>query len=504
MRNETASACWERLNGVKQPLMRRIERYASLTIPKICLPDGFNSESTDQTHDFQSIGAQAVNHVTNKLMLALFGPTRPFFKVQPTTEAKKEFAAQGVDELSISPALANMERAAVQELDARAQRPKLYTAVRHLVITGNVLLCLHKDELRIMGMKYFCVKRTAMGKVHTLVIKECVKYDELDTAVQVATAGRYQPDSEVHHYRHLTLDANGDMLLTQWINSEQLPKQFNGKWPVDECPYKVLTWDLADESDYATGLVEEYAGDFESLSALAEGVVDGAILSMEFRWLVNPTGSTRADDLNRSKNGDALAGLPADIAPTQGGNPQAVDFARALLKDFEQRVARGFLLNSAVTRDAERVTAEEIRITAMELETAFGGVYSTLAAGVQRPIATWLLDLAGYGLKNSKFAVVIVTGLDALSRNGDLENLRLALGDLAQMTSLPPQVQDRIDFPKIVGFIGQGRGVDLAGFLISEEDYEAKMKQRQIDAIQAQSAIEGGKAGAQAAAQPGA
>lgn len=503
MINETASQCWERLAADKRPLMIRAERYAALTIPKICLPDGFTPESTDQAHDFQSIGAQAVNHVTNKLVLAMFAPSRPFFKAQLDKKTKARMAEKGIDEVTVSPILAKIERDAIAELDGRAQRPRIYTTIRHLVVTGNVLLCLEDDELRVMGLRYYCIKRTARGKLHTAVIREKVKFDELEAEVQDACAGRHQPDSEVEHFRLLKRDRNGDITMTQWVNQNQLPKKFNGKWPEKDCPYRFLTWDLADESNYGTGLVEEYVGDFESLSALSEGVVDGAILGMEFRWLVDPTGITSAADLNKSKNGDALPGKPEDIAPAQGGNPAAVAQAREALKDFERRVSRGFLLNSAVTRDAERVTAEEIRITAMELETSFGGVYSTLAANIQKPVALWLLSAIDLDIEGTGVTVTIITGLDALSRNGDLENLRLALQDLGQVAMLPTQLLRMIDMKKIAGFIGQGRGVDLLSFLLSQDQMKAQEDSDAQSRVAEESATAAGTEQAKAAAQQG-
>jgi hypothetical protein len=39
----SASACWTDLDSVKQPLLQRCENYASLTIPKLCLPQGFEA-----------------------------------------------------------------------------------------------------------------------------------------------------------------------------------------------------------------------------------------------------------------------------------------------------------------------------------------------------------------------------------------------------------------------------------------------------------------------------
>ena len=45
MRYKTASDIWSELDGIKRPLMTRVERYASLTIPKVCLPEGWQAES---------------------------------------------------------------------------------------------------------------------------------------------------------------------------------------------------------------------------------------------------------------------------------------------------------------------------------------------------------------------------------------------------------------------------------------------------------------------------
>jgi hypothetical protein len=484
MNYESAPACWSRLDAIKRPLLLRCQRYASLTIPKICLPEGFSPESVDQTHDFQSVGAQAVNHVTNKIMLAMFAPSRPFMALGLDEKSMKAAAQQGIKDEDVAPVLAGIERKAVKKLDDLNQRPKLYAGIRHLVVTGNVLLELKKDSIRTYGLKFYCVKRTQDGKPHTIIIREKVKFDELDATVQEALGPRYHDHDEVEHYRHICRQANGDMVMTQWINGDQLPKKFNGKWPEADCPFLPLTWDLADESDYGTGLVEEYAGDFEALSVLAEATVDGAVLGAEYRWLVNPTGMTSAEDLNNSKNGDAINGTKDDISPTQGGNPAAVQEARLTSEVYEKRIARGFLMNSAVTRNAERVTAEEIRITAQELETSFGGVYSTLAASIQLPVGRWLLTTIDVNIKGARLTVTIVTGLDALSRNGDLENFKLAMQDYMAFATLPPQLVRTFNSRRIAGYIGAGRGVDLLSFLNTPEE------QAQIDKADAAAAAQ--------------
>jgi hypothetical protein len=465
------------------------------------LPEGFNPEDTDQTHDYQAIGAQAVNNVLNKLMLAMFAPSRPFFKGDVGEKTETQAQNAGIDKLDIRSILSSIERKAVAKLDELGQRPKLYQTLGNLVVTGNSLLIAEKEQLRVMGLRYWCVKRTITGKMHTLIIKESVKFDELEPAVREA-AGMYgptDPDSLVDFYKMICLSENGkNYEMTQWVGAAKLPTEFDGRWPTDKCPYHALAWNLADESDYGTGLVEEYAADLEAASILSEGMVNGGVLGAEFRWLVDPAGMTSADDVNKSKNGDALAGREKDITPTQGGNPEAIAQIANVLDRYERRIGRAFLMGSAVTRDAERVTAEEVRLTANELEMSYGGVYSQLSTTLQLPIAWWLLAMVDKSALKADLKLTVITGLGALSRNGDLENLRLALQDLAELSNVPPLLQERINWDAITKYVGQGRGVEMNDFLLSDE----QVKANRAAAAQAEVATQTGIAAGQAAVQP--
>jgi hypothetical protein len=231
--------------------------------------------------------------------------------------------------------------------------------------------------------------------------------------------------------------------------------------------------------------------------------VDGGVLGTEYRWMVNPNGQTSIDDLNNSENGDALPGLPSDVAPTQGGNPQAIATAEKILDRYERRIARGFLMGSSVIRDAERVTTEEVRLTANELETAYGGVYSTLASSVQVPVAHWLFDTIDLKIKEADLDVTIVTGLDALSRNGDLDNFRLAMGDMASVSTVPPNLAARVKWEEVGSFIGQGRNIDLNRFLMTDDEF-AKVQEASAQArVREQAAAQAGVATANQQAQQG-
>ena len=499
--NESASQCWHRLDGLKEPLMTRVERYAALTIPKVCLPRGFNVESMDQTHDYQSLGAQAVNHVVNKLMVAMFAPSRPFFRVAEGKKTRESAAQAGISETAISDILASMEREGSRMLDKLAQRPKLYQALRHLVITGNALMILDPKLIRVMGLRYFNVKRTHDGKIHTLVIREQMCFNELDEKVQSLWDTKYKPTDMVSHYRYIRRQRGG-YVMSQWVDEQRLPKEFDARWSEDKFPYRVLAWDLADESDYGTGLVEEYAGDFEALSVLAESIVTGGVVGTEFRWVANPNGITSIEDFRNSVNGDTIPGNAKDINAISPPVAEGVKIAQAVSSGYEQRISRGFLLGSAVTRDAERVTAEEIRLTAMELESSFGGVYSALAPSMQEPVATWMLANADTPVTGSDLSIVIVTGLDALSRNGDLENLKLGIATLGGLINVPEPLQMRIKWQELSDFIGQAVGIDLKRFIMTDEEFSQVQQAMQAQQAAAAAAEAGGVAQAEAAAQP--
>lgn len=498
---DTAAGIWSQLHNRRNGLLRKCERYSELTVRKVCRQDGYDDVGDDQSHDWQSLGAQAVNHVVSKLMIAMFAPSKPFFRVAPGEKTSESAKKANMTETDLGEVLAKMERDGSLTLDSKGQRPKLYQVCRHLVVTGNVLLVLDQDNLRVMGLKYYVVKRNHLGEVHTAVIREDIQFDELDQDIQDQLGKWYKADAKVAHYR-LIKKVRNEYTMTQWIEERQLPKEYSKRWTAEKLPYRFLTWDLGDEADYGTGLVEDYAGDFEALSHLSEAMVTGGVVGTEFRWVISPNGMTSIDDFRNSLNGDTMAGAAKDVAAIAPPVAEGVKTAMSVADVYMQRISRGFLLASAVTRNAERVTAEEVRMTAMELESSFGGVYSALAPSIQKPIALWMLDMADYKIAGTDLKLVIITGLDALSRNGDLENFKIGLSTMASLMQAPEGLVARIKWTEVGKFVGQAVGVDMNRFIMTDEEF-GKMQQAVMAQQQAQEVgTAGGVAQAEAAAQP--
>jgi len=108
---------------------------------------------------------------------------------------------------------------------------------------------------------------------------------------------------------------------------------------------------------------------------------------------VNPNGTTKKRTLADSPNGGIADGNAQDVSVLQLEKFNDFRIAQETASQITERLSFAFLLNSAVQRNAERVTAEEIRFMAQELEAALGGVYSTLSQEFQLPLVEILLKI---------------------------------------------------------------------------------------------------------------
>lgn len=489
--NRTGAHEWSRLEGKASMVIRRAEDAARWTLPALFLEEGASTDRGDGGRIWQSIGAQLVNHLSTRLMLALFAPSRPFIRLDPKEEAKDEAEALGITEDELRQELSLAERKVVKTLDKLALRPKLFELMKHLIVVGNVVSISDRDAetVRVLSLRYWRVKRDVLGRVHTLVIKERVLRDELPPELQYiggstpvgAEAGFV--DYFVVVKRDYGSRKQKTMRVTEWVNHEQVPASalsYQDSYDEDECPFRVHTWALSDEADYGTSLVMEYEGDFAGMTTVSAAQVVAGVLASEFRWLVNPAAGARVEDFTESENGDFINGAKdaVTLVNAAGEVAQAMQAQAAMVKEYVNRLGRAFIFMSAVTRDAERVTAEEIRMLANELETGLGGGYSRLAVDVQRPLAIFLLAVNRMAIRGKDIDLTVVTGLDALSRHGDLENLKGWLGDIMQLQGAGDAVTEPLQLRAIYLDLASPRGIDASKYLKSEDQIKQDRDER--------------------------
>ncbi len=498
--SKTAHSEFTRLDGLRAALRTRFEKYAAYTHPRLFLPNGLDELTTEMAHDYQSVGAMASNHITNRLMLTMFAPSRPFMRMALDADAMAEVTSVlGIEEEQVDSLLAAGERKASRELDSiEGARALLFDVLLNLVVLGNFLLYAPKgDELVGYNARDYVIRRTARGGIQQLIVRENVLFDELEPEAQAAytaAKGTATPDAKVCVY-HWIQRVGKKLVETTWINEVKLTgKGYDGLYELDDCPWLPLVWNLRPRGHYGTGLVEDFAGDFASLSMMSKAEVEAAILASEFRWLLKPGAATQPREFEESENGAVLAGEDGDLTLVSHGGQTDLRTIREIADTYVRRIGQGFLLGTAITRDAERVTAEEIRQQAVELETGLGGVYTRLASSLQRKIAVWLLHRIDFKLGKTKVQLSIVTGLDALSRNGDLAALRGALTDLAQLQTLTQSpFAAELNWRAILQDVFHGNGCDAQKYLATPEQKQAATAEAQ--------AQEAASMGAEAAAR---
>jgi len=86
-------------------------------------------------------------------------------------------------------------------------------------------------------------------------------------------------------------------------------------------------------------------------------------------------------------------------------------------------------------------------------------VYSRWSIDWQKKAARLALTYVGVELGD----VVdprIITGMDSLSRDGELENFRALMQDLSMTQAIPEDVRIVFKMPEVVGYLAKQRGID--------------------------------------------
>jgi hypothetical protein len=471
---------YSQLEGERDTFLERGREAARLTIPTL-LPDEGHSSSSIYSTPYQGIGARGVNNLASKLLLALLPPNSPFFRLTIDDFDLQQIA--GDNRGQVEEGLARIERAAMQEIEGKAIRVPVFEALKLLIVTGNALVYMpKKGGMKVYRPDRYVVKRDAMGNVLEIITKETVSPMMLPEEVQAMLPQSETPVKSLDLYTKL-MKTNRGFDVFQEVAGIEVPNS-KGTYKDDTNPFIPLRFIRIDGEDYGRGYVEEYIGDLRSLESLTRAIVQGSAASSKVLFLVRPNGTTKSTDLTKAPNGAFLNGDANDVSTLQV--QKAADFRVALetMRMINDRMAAAFLLNSSVQRAAERVTAEEVRFMAQELETALGGVYSILSQEFQLPLINLLLNSLQKQNKMPKMPKdsvkpTVVTGIEALGRGQDLNKLATFLQYLqplgAEVIASEMNINDYIDR------LGASLGIDTSGLIKSQEQkMQEQMAQQQM------------------------
>ena len=498
LKKNQISQIWTAMDGEKGDLVKRCEQYARWTIRGV-FPEEY-TEGQELMASYVIIGPRLVNNLGNKVVEAMFPHTRPFFSVNLSMEVQKKIRQEAGDEALAQVASDARKEArwvedyAMSKMNLVKYRPIAVDLAQQLIVTGNALKRRMPNGRNVVySVRDFGIRRDITGEPRECVVRDQVTYDELPADVQTAIKNERPAlakpvtgnASPVHKADKLWLYTRFYKEGNRWISEQECEGYYiNGSktgYSQRDVPIIALTWSLPRGFNYGRGLVEEHAVVFHNLDQTGEALFDIFQISADIKFVVNPSSLLDVVELNNSKRGSYHAGNPDDVGALSNDKVKELQVLATAVERMERELSLVFLMGAGAVRDAERVTAYEVQMNALELETAFGGLYSRLALEWQQIEAEYLvgqLKIASLD-KKDLFDITITTGMENLSREGALQNFRAAIMDLQLLEGVPEDIRRGINPIKVAAFLFGQRGVKFEEFLFSQEELQSQQQNEQ-------------------------
>ena len=487
---------YNRLVTNRSAFLRTAVDCSALTLPYLIKED--NKAKADHTKlitPWQSVGAKAVVTLAAKLMLALLPPQTTFFKLQVRDDKLgEELDSKVRSELDLS--FSKIERMIMDYIAASSDRVVVHQALKHLIVGGNTLIFMGKDGLKNFPLNRFVVNRDGNGNVLEIVTKELIDREVLGLA-------KPKPDTNSPNDDNLASSNNNDLEVYTYVRLE------NGRWvwhqecegmiiegsrstaPKNASPWLVLRFNTVDGEDYGRGRVEEFLGDLRSLEALSQALVEGSAAAAKVVFMVSPSSTTKPQTLANAGNGAIIQGREEDVSVVQVNKTADFRTAADLANAIGQRISDAFL--ELRIRQSERTTAEEVRLTQLELEKQLGGLFSLLTVEFLVPyLNRTLLVLTRNGelpkLPKDLVRPQIVAGVNALGRGQDRESLTAFITTIAQTLGAESLVRF-IDPSEAIKRLAAAQGIDVLNLVKTQEQLEQD-KAQQLQQQQQQALLE--------------
>ena len=491
-----ARETYNKLSTGRSQFLRTAVECSDLTLPYL-ITDDLSSHPNHKSlvTPWQSVGAKAVVTLAAKLMLALLPPQTTFFKLQVRDDKLgEELDPQIRSELDLS--FSKMERMIMDYIAASSDRVVIHQALKHLIVGGNALIFMGKDGLKNFPLNRYVVNRDGNGNVLEIVTKEIISRSVLGFELPEPKPNapndegvKSSEGDDVEVYTHVKLDAKSGRWVWHQEVFDQIISNSRSTAPKSASPWLVLRFNTVDGEDYGRGRVEEFVGDLRSLEGLSQALVEGSAAAAKVVFLVSPSSTTKPSTIAQAGNGAIVQGRPEDVAVIQVGKTADFGTAANMAQQIEKRLSDAFLIMSV--RQAERVTAEEVRLTQMELEQQLGGIFSLLTVEFLVPyLNRTLLVLTRSGeipkIPKDLVRPSIVAGVNALGRGQDRESLTQFIMTIAQ-TLGPEAMMQFINADEAIKRLAAAQGIDVLNLVKTKEQMQEEMIQQQQ--MQAQQAL---------------
>jgi hypothetical protein len=509
-----AEKVYNKLATTRDAVLQTARELAEITIPSVFPPMGY-VEGQYIGENNQSVGAWCVNTLASKLMYVAFPPNHSSIKISLDKAAirnsKEAFAQDPVMVAKIDGSLSALEKEHHDRFAATKLRLAYTQYIKQLLIGGNS--CWEHEELDspvVHDMTKYVVKRDKKGNQQFVILREEASSSDLPAHMKVIAANvnreqwlnkdRWEQDIVIHK---VCMRYNKDEWLTwQEYQGEVIPDtELHIK---EDKPNLYAGWMVPMQGyNWGRSYCEEYRGDLWQVENYSSGLQDiGA--AMAFTIMFSRPGSpTSPALLSRTENLKWLAGSADDLSVLQLDKGREAAFISNEIQEATRRLARAFLTMSSIQRNAERVTAEELRMMAQELDEAMGGLHANLAQTSQKAIM--LRAVALHEAENPNLPQLpkgltkmrVITGVDALGRSAEGQSLVRAAGTVRDVFG--QEGLKRIDADEFTRRVFASESVDPTGLILAVDQVQQNDQAAQQAAMMQSSAPGVAKEAAKAA-----
>ena len=478
------------LDSLRWSKLERSRYCASLTIPSLLPPQGW-TEQSQLPQPFSSIPARGVTAMASRMLSALLPLNdMPFFKFE---------MGSGIEpEVEVQVYLSNLSQQVYTKLSAGNLRETIYQALQHLIVIGDVCIIMDDDmNFRVVRLDRYVCRRDVYGEVEECIMVEYESLPEAmnsDDYLMSSSEGMDNRQGYKEVYMRIVVKDGVWTITRQDADGNAL--QGGGEYTTP--PFIMLRWVGVPGENYGRSHCEDLIGDIKTLEGFTEGLINGVTAASIFLMGVDPTGMAEVDDINGTPTGGWIGARPNDVhvvSPATTMNPQIAS-TQTGVNILRQEIGRAFLLDSASIPQGERVTATAVRMIGQELEHVLGGAFSAIARDLMQPIVSrtvFLMISEGevdqrlaemFNEEEGLLNVEIVTGLQALSRDSDLQKL-MQMGEMVR--NLPE--------PAVAMFKWDEYGKALITALGFNSDLwvktEEQVREEQLKLAQAQGQMQG-------------
>ena len=482
----TARERYNQLSRDRRQFLDKAVDCSELTLPYLIQDDTSSKPNHESlTIPWQSVGAKCVVTLAAKLMLAILPPQTSFFKLQVKEDKLGEISNDPKIRGELDLSFSKIEKMIMDYIAASNDRVTIHQALKHLIVGGNALLFMGKDGIKSFPLSRYVVNRDGNGNVLEIVTKELISRKVLEFDIPEPVPNSVVDESQNSDKDDVEVFTYVKLVDGRWQwHQEVFNKIISGSKstaPKNASPWLVLRFNTVDGEDYGRGRVEEFLGDLKTLEGLSQALVEGSAAAAKVIFLVSPSSTTKPQTIAKAGNGAIVQGRAEDVQVVQVG--KTADFATAanMTQTIEKRLLEAFLVMNI--RQAERVTAEEVRLTQLELEQQLGGIFSLLTVEFLLPYLNrtlLVLQRSNQIPKLPKDIVkpTIVAGINALGRGQDRESLTAFIGTIAQ-TLGPEALMKYVQPLEAIKRLAASQGIDVLNLIKTQDQLDQEMQQQQ-------------------------